>query len=201
MVTMINIPLDKIGSVSEFNHVIRLRKEVYSQQYPAVDLSGYDIFDFHASIWLGRNNKEEVVSTSRLVKDSDSGLPSESHIKPYIHSMRLSGYKLAEFGRLINIERSNSHHIKAHFKAAYLAAISQSIDTVLLVTSAKKKKFYVRYFGAKVLCSNIGEDFGSGNVFSLYSWSIQSTAHAFFSWVNLPQDASNFDASSMEVIS
>lgn len=181
-----NNPLKIVSCISEFKQVIQLRKDIYSEKYPSVDLSFYDIFDFHASIWLGQSDSCKAVSTSRLVCDSDSGLPSEKYIKKYINHLRMSGYKLAEFGRLINIDKSSVHNVSAHFREAYLNAVFNSVDTILLVTSAHKKAFYSRRIGAKVLCDDIGENFGSDDVFSLYAWHLDSTSENFFSWVRLP---------------
>lgn len=175
----------KVDTLPILKDVIRLRRDVYVQQYPKVSFEQYDFFDYFSTIWFGCNNKGKVISTSRLVEDSQCGLPSEEYVAEHIKPMRIEGLKIAEFGRLINVDKSNRNMVSYHFRAAYLEALEKNVDVIIMVTSAKKKLFYSRVFGAKVICKNIGTSFGSDDIFALYAWVIKDTAEEFFHWTNL----------------
>lgn len=176
-----------VNSPPLYQQVLQLRKKVYGELFPAIkNVGNPDLFDFGARVWVTLDESRCVNSTSRLVLDSEAGLPSEAYLKNHVMHLRNAGAKLAEFGRFINFSSHHSSLIsKHHYRHLFFEATHLQVDTVLIVAPQIKYSLYAEKFGAKLLCEDIHEDYGCGKAFALYAWNLNSVAKSFFEWIGL----------------
>jgi hypothetical protein len=184
--------ITKINNLTLYKRGLNLRAAVYGRLFPGVEAPGNpDPFDFFgASLWISTDITGNAVSMSRLVVDSDAGLPSENVLAPLIAARRERGERFAEFGRLINTS-GDARAIKLHYAQIYYEGQRLGIETILMVAPLAKRRLYVRHFGAELLSANIGNDYGSGIIFAVYAWQLAKTKNPFFKWTGITNQGIN----------
>jgi hypothetical protein len=153
-----------------YSRVLSFRETVYAECYPAIKSAGVpDILDFASHYFTSLNHNGEVTSCSRLVLDSDCGLPSEVFLNRHIAPYRLRGAHLAELGRMA-VRDSGSRIALAHFAQAFDLCRRLNVHYMVFVAPLKKRDFFTKFLGAELLCDDINEDFGSHKTFAIYIW-------------------------------
>ncbi|HVK98226.1 MAG TPA: hypothetical protein VM553_00365 [Dongiaceae bacterium] len=174
-----------------YQQVLQLREKVYRPLYPGIkNIAAADPFDFGARLWVTLDPHGCVDSTARLAPDGDAGLPSEAYAGPYLDALRDNGLHIAEFGRLMSDQDHAPTGLSRHYYGhAWAESLRAGIDTIVIVANQNMLSLYGPCFGARLLCPDIQEDFGSGTPFSLYDWDVRNTAPAFFTWARMDKNA------------
>lgn len=170
-----------------YQRLLAHRAEHYAPLFPGIqDIGKADPYDFGARIWATLDSKGFINSSVRLVLDGPAGLPSETLIGPCLAPLRDQGLRMAEIGRLIvgNVE-APTQLSRRYYSLVWAEALCAGVDTLIMVARQSKQTLYIPYFGAHLLCTDIGEDFGSGTPFTLFRWDVRNTAPAFFTWAGL----------------
>lgn len=160
-----------------YSRVLEFRARVYRQHYPAITHpDAPDIYDFGSHYFTTVNGAGEVTSCSRLVLDSEKGLPSEPYLTQHLESYRRSGQRLAELGRMA-VDDDTPGVVIAHFAHALQVARQCSVAFIVFVAPWQKRAFYIKYLGAQLICADIQESYGSGKTFSIYVWPTATPAY------------------------
>ncbi len=179
--------ITQVHSSALYQQVIALRGRCYGTLFPNIRDAGMaDPHDFGAVVWATQDPHGQVNSTARLARDGENGLPSEAYAGPYLATLRNQGMQIAEFGRFVIESASQPAQLsRRYYGHLWAEAYRTGIDTVVMVARQSKVTLYGSLFGARQVCRDIGEDFGSGSPFSVYLWHISKTAPAFFTWSGL----------------
>lgn len=168
----------------EFNKIWAFRKKEYGRVLPNITGFNNDKHDDYASVLFTENSDGDLTSTGRIVFDNPLGLPEENLVSNLIKGHRQAGLRLAEYGRVI-IRDTGKDLLKEYFKAAYLIAINNNIDSIIVVSKQKDVPFYTKMIGAVLLSDDVGETFGGKDPYACVDWKISNTKPRFFSWCNL----------------
>ncbi len=177
---VIKSPCKLVKDTPTYNRVNAFRQPVYQKLYPGVSQLDIDPYDKNALILYRKNKANEIRSTFRLALDGDQGLPEERFLTHHLLARRKQGMKIGEFGRLVNIDGILG--LQECYGSAYQIAKLLNIDTIAIVTRMQYAKFHVDKIGAKILCEDIGDSFGSKYIFGVFAWDLAHTKDSFFEW-------------------
>ena len=88
--------------------------------------------------------------------------------------------------------------VKQYFKLFYQFSIMLGYDIVLGMVRHKDIKLHEQSFGAKVLCRNTQETYGSEHQFATMAWRLDnlkpmSTQHVYVIFISHPADIKSFN--------
>ncbi len=172
-------------TVRELKKIWAFRAREYGKVLPHISGFDNDPFDDDAAVLFSENAIGEITSTGRLAFDGSLGLPEERLVSDLIYEHRQAGLKLAEYGRVIINDDAKDGLIKQYFKAAYVIAANNGVDSIIVVSKRKDVSFYQGMIGVKLLSNNVNETFGGKDPYACIEWKIASTRSRFFRWCSL----------------
>lgn len=180
---VIKSPCKLVKDISTYNRVNAFWQPIYQELYPGVSQLDIDPYDKNALILYRKNIANEIRSTFRLALDCEQGLPEERFLTHHLLTRRKQGIKIAEFGRLVNVDSILG--LQECYGGVYQIAKLLNIDTIVIVTRMQYAKFHVDKIGAEILCEDIGASFGSKYVFGAFAWDLANTKDSFFEWAGI----------------
>lgn len=165
-------------------NIWQLRSQLYSKRYTGFSNEQTDTFDQHALVLYSQNTKQQVISTGRLVMDSECGLPADEYAKEELDVLRAQGLMLAEPSKFA-ISKEAQGVLVTYLQTFYEIGMALSIDAFIFIINEKNIALYEKIVDARVLKENIGFSYGTASRFSLLMCSIQKEPPCFFSaWGN-----------------
>ena len=179
----------KLANTQEELEKIRQFKETYcSSDRSGVSDFHHDGYDDLSYVVYGEDEQGSVISTSRLLMDSEKGFPEEIRFPQAIADMRRAGIKLAELGRLLIVE-NNVTQFRCHYKSVFLLARLKQIDTVLIMMKRKHVSSHHKMMSVEVLANNMGFSWDEEQAeLSLVAWDINASQPKFCKWVGLTDE-------------
>lgn len=177
----------KIASTTEDIHRIEnFRKKLFQPFYPNSNNYYYDKYDRYSIILFTENNEGEILSTARLVFDSDKGLPADKYAKKQIDICRDGGLSLLEVSRFAIADEARTLGLfPIYYKAFYQLAAENNISSMIIVINTKGVNFHKKRIGANILVDNVKYSGNKNFQFSCMEWKISETKDKFLNWANI----------------
>ena len=182
-----DVSIKELSDGIEYRRIRKFREQCYSNLYPSVPNPGdADEHDFFGSrIWYTEDENGQIESTMRYAVNVNNTLPSEQYFASDTDPLKLADRKCAEIGRFIIRHQHDQRLLREYHKRFYQQAISDGIETILIVVPQTRIELYCQRFGATVIHRNIGENYGSQSIFSSLRWDIADIKPAFFKFAGI----------------
>ncbi len=177
----------------QLNEIIDFKKDYYNDDRSEVKNFHDDGFDQDSYVLFSKNIKGEIVSTARLLMDSEKGFPEEEILPDSVHSMRREGKKVAELGRLVIVEDTGAM-LRRYYKSIYNISMCHDIDIVLIVMKKRNIPSHNKMMAISVLSYDMGNswDEEQGEL-CLVAWDIKADQPRFHKWVSKDGGNANFE--------
>ncbi len=166
----------------KYHQISCFRNKEYIARYPQVTTSNCDVFDNHSVTFYYEHVPGLVSGTARLVMDSELGLPEEEVLEPFVRKCRKRGELVAEFGRFV-IQEGSQSTLKAFYQCIYRVGLALGVAEIFFLVRQKELNFYRKRIGADVLKEDTGLSFGSDHLFAAVSWRLENTNTHFLQWL------------------
>ncbi len=169
---------------SDLLRIENFREALFRPLYPELDDSHNDQYDKHSLILFTENGQGEIISTARMIFDSEDGFPSDDYAKEYIDQRRKAGLNLLEVSRFaISDEARKLGLLPVYYRAFYELSLENDIDSMIIAINSKGVGFHKSRVGAELLIDSINNIAGSNFQFSCMEWKLAETKDKFLKWV------------------
>ena len=158
----------------------QLRSQLYNKRYSGFSNEETDNFDQYSLVLYSQNAHQHIISTGRLVIDSESGLPADEYVKDELDILRTQGLMLAEPSKFA-ISKEAQGLLVTYLQTFYEIGMALNIDVFIFIINRKNVGLYEKMVDAKVLKEDIVYSYGTTSRFSLLICSIQKELPYFFS--------------------
>ncbi|WP_020395612.1 class I SAM-dependent methyltransferase [Thiolinea disciformis] len=181
-----NLPslLKVADSPHDLKRVKAFREKIFRPLYPHLTNADHDQHDYAAVHLFTEDIQGNIVSSARLVFDSEYDLPADTYAKTWLDNQRQLGAKLMEVSRFaIDDDDRQISLLRIYHRAFYEIARANHIEKIMIVINKKSLKFYANRVGAKMVLNSINAIAGSEFEFSCMEWNTKLTKSSFIQWI------------------